>query len=107
MSVGPAKQREQARSKVPWPHAPLHRLDEAGVYIVTAGTYQKEHLFSDGPRLRMLHAALLTIADKHGVRLEAWAVFPNHYRRLARTDSHARPGQNDLFVQDRSSTGHR
>jgi putative transposase len=83
MSVGPAKQREQARSKVPWPHAPLHRLDEAGVYIVTAGTYQKEHLFSDGPRLRMLHAALLTIADKHGVRLEAWAVFPNHYHFVA------------------------
>ena len=66
-------------SKVPWPHAPVHRLDEAGVYIVTGGTYLKKHLFLDGPRLRMIHLALLTIAEEHGVQLEAWAVFPNHY----------------------------
>jgi putative transposase len=83
MSVGRSTKRSSQRSKLPWPHAPVHRLDEAGVYIVTAGTYQKEHLFSDGPRLRMLHAALLTIADQHGARLEAWAVFSNQYHFVA------------------------
>ena len=51
--------------------------------MVTAGTYDKEHLFRDGPRLRLLHDALLTIADRHGWRLEAWAVFPNHYHLVA------------------------
>jgi REP-associated tyrosine transposase len=67
----------------PWPRAPLHDLDEAGTYMITAGTYRKEPLFTDGPRLRMLRAALLTIADRHAWRLEAWAVFPNHYHFIA------------------------
>ncbi|WP_366755780.1 hypothetical protein [Thioalkalivibrio sp.] len=31
----------------------------------------------------MLHDALLVIADKHSWRLEAWAVFPNHYHFVA------------------------
>ncbi len=36
----------------------------------------------------MLHgAALLTIADRHGRRLEAWAVFPNHYHFIAASPS--------------------
>lgn len=66
-----------------WPHAPTHRLSETGVYMVTAGTYRKQRLFHDGPRLRMLHNALLTVADKHTWRLEAWTVFPNHYHFIA------------------------
>src|SRR5690348_17024590 len=28
-----------------WPHAPLHRLSDQGTFIVTAGTYNKEHYF--------------------------------------------------------------
>ena len=51
--------------------------------MVTAGTYLKAPLFGDGPRLRMLHDALLTLADRHDWRLEAWAVFPNHYHFVA------------------------
>ena len=27
-----------------WPHAPVHRLQEAGVFMVTAGTFRKAHL---------------------------------------------------------------
>ncbi|WP_435008752.1 REP-associated tyrosine transposase [Tundrisphaera lichenicola] len=74
---------ELPRSGLPWPRAPLHELDDAGTFMVTAGTYRKEPLFSDGPKLRMLHAALLTVADRHEWRLEAWAVFPNHYHFVA------------------------
>ncbi len=70
-------------SQAPWPHAPEHRLGEAGAYIVTAAAYQKAMLFADGPRLRMLHQALLSIAAEHGLRLQAWAVFPNHYHMVA------------------------
>jgi len=66
-----------------WPHAPVHHLTETGVYMVTAATYRKQRLFHDGRRLRMLHNALLAIADKHAGRLEAWSVFPNHYHFIA------------------------
>lgn len=67
----------------PWPHAPTHRLTETGTYMVTAGTYRKQRLFRDGPPLQMLHDALLTVADKYSWRLEAWAIFPNHYHFIA------------------------
>jgi putative transposase len=76
-------------SKVPWPHAPEHRLGEAGTFMVTAGTYQKEHFFNDGSRLRLLHNALLTITNRHEWRLEAWAVFPNHYHFVAHSPRNA------------------
>jgi putative transposase len=78
-----------SHTKVPWPHAPVHRLGEKGTFIVTTGTYNKEHLFTDGPRLRMLHEALLTIAHKHDWSLEAWAVFPNHYHFVAASPARA------------------
>ena len=68
---------------IAWPHAPTHRLTETGIYMVTAGTYRKQPLFRDAPRLRMLHDALLTVAANHGWRLEAWAVFQNHYHFVA------------------------
>jgi len=70
-------------STTPWPHAPTHRLALPGTFIVTAGTYRKEHFFRDGALLKMLHNALLTIAAQQGWQLEAWAVFPNHYHFVA------------------------
>jgi putative transposase len=51
--------------------------------MVTAGTWRKQAIFRDGAPLRMLHDALLVVADKHSWRLEAWAVFPNHYHFVA------------------------
>jgi putative transposase len=71
-----------------WPHAPLHRLSEQGTYIVTAGTYGKEHHFRGADRLDLLEAALLSGAKGAGWQLEAWAVFSNHYHFVG----HARPG---------------
>ena len=69
--------------KVPWPHAPVHRLSACGTYFLTAGTYQKEHFFQGPDRLRVLHRGLLTVARKFGWDLEAWAVFSNHYHFVA------------------------
>lgn len=57
-----------------WPHSPVHRLSEAGAYIVTAGTYHKELLFRSPERLRFLRDALLTLAKTYGWNLQAWAV---------------------------------
>jgi len=68
---------------VDWPHAPVHRLDEAGAFIVTAGTYRKEHFLRERERLSFLHDDLLTIAHEYGWRLQAWAVFSNHHHFVA------------------------
>ncbi len=65
--------------EVHWPHAPPHRLGEKGTYLVTAGTYQKRHHFAGAGRLQVLHRGLLAVAAESGWRLEAWAVFSNHY----------------------------
>jgi putative transposase len=72
-----------AEQKVPWPHAPSHRLSGSGTYFVTAGTYLKEHHFRRSTRLSVLHRGLLTVARDFGWQLEAWAVFSNHYHFIA------------------------
>jgi putative transposase len=69
---------------IDWPHAPLHRFESDGIYIVTAATLHKEHLFADDARLTLLERALLARAKRYQWQLEAWAVFPNHYHFLAR-----------------------
>lgn len=62
-----------------WPPAPSRRGLPPGAYIVTAGTYLKRpHLNSEEKldlHLRLLHDC----AIEFGWRLEAWAVFSNHY----------------------------
>ena len=70
---------EDRKIGIPWPHAPLHQLSEAGTFFVTAGTYLKQHHFRGRQRLELLHRGLLTVAEEFGWRLEAWAVFSNHY----------------------------
>lgn len=66
-----------------WPHAPLHRLSEAGTYFVTGATYQKQHFFRGAERLKHLQEVLLSVAAETGWTLEAWAVFSNHYHFVA------------------------
>lgn len=62
-----------------WPHAPCHRFNEIGTYMVTASTYQKEHLFKSREELDLLQEALFALSKKYEWKLEAWAIFPNHY----------------------------
>lgn len=69
-----------------WPHAPLHRLSEHGTFIVTGGTLLKEHYFRGPQRLDLLESTLLAILKDHGWRLEAWAVFSNHYHFVAHAE---------------------
>ncbi len=63
----------------PWPHAPPHFLAGPGTYMLTAATYGKQHWFRSRKRLRILTQSIHTHARDHGWRLEAWAVFSNHY----------------------------
>ena len=66
-----------------WPHAPVHYLGAQGAYIVTAATYQKHPFFTHSERLDLLQDALLELASRYQWRLQAWAVFPNHYHFVA------------------------
>jgi putative transposase len=67
----------------PWPHAPVHQLSVRGTYFVTGSTYLRAHHFRGKDRLGVLHRGLLTVARDFGWRLEAWAVFSNHYHFVA------------------------
>ncbi len=53
--------------------------------MVTSGTYQKEHFFRSRKRLRFLAALLLNEAARRGWKLEAWAVFSNHYHWIGKS----------------------
>ena len=75
--------RSEAPSK-DWPHAPVHRLSVNAVYILTAATLHKEHLFNSATQRDLLERLLLSQAKAHHWDLEAWAVFSNHYHFVAR-----------------------
>jgi len=75
--------------KTPWPHAPTHQLAERGTYFITASTYNHTHHFRGATRLGVLHRGLLTVTGQFGWRLEAWAVFSNHYHFVAHSPADA------------------
>jgi len=66
-----------------WPHAPAHRLQEGGAYIVTCGTYRREHFFRGPDRLSVVRDNLLRLASEFDWKLQAWVVFSNHYHFVA------------------------
>ena len=85
-----------------WPHSPVHRLSQAGAYMVTCGTLYKHHHFSGNKRLSFLCESLLAVAAKYGWNLQAWAVFSNHYHFVALSPPDAtnlRSFQNELHSQ--------
>ena len=53
--------------------------------MVTAATLNKNHLFADPGKLKLLEHYLLSLAKQYQWQLEAWAVFPNHYHFVARS----------------------
>jgi putative transposase len=80
----PSSGDQVTHSNKPWPHAPVHKMTERGVYFVTAGTLHKVHLFHDALRLDLLEFKLLTLALKYQWQIEAWTVFSNHYHVVCR-----------------------
>ena len=67
-----------------WPHAPIHRIDSSGIYMVTGATVHKEHVFTTAEKLSLVEEELLRLAKIYEWQLEAWAVFVNHYHFVAR-----------------------
>jgi len=47
-----------------WPHAPVHRLSENGIYMVTAGTLHKKRLFDSPTKLDLLERLILSLAKQ-------------------------------------------
>ena len=70
-----------------WPHAPSHRLAEHGAYMVTCGTYQKQHHLRSACRLSAFRDLLLNCAEEFGWELQAWAILSNHYHWVASSPS--------------------
>jgi putative transposase len=70
--------------------------------MVTAGTYQKRPFFRDPEHLKALHGGLLKYARKYHWRMEAWAVFPNHYHFVAHAPVDSENGATSLrnFLAD-------
>ena len=66
-----------------WPHAPVHRLAEQGAYMVTCGTYLKQHHLHSAARLSYFRDLLLQCAGEFGWKFQAWAVLSNHYHWIA------------------------
>ena len=63
----------------------MHQLGSAGVYFVTAATLYHAHHFKGKKRLAVLHRGVLKVAAEFGWRLEAWAIFSNHYHFVAQS----------------------
>ena len=64
--LGPA-----GRKMSEWPHSPMHRLAEAGVYRVTCGPYLKRHHFPEPLVFRRMVRAegeRVLLQDHHEVR---------------------------------------
>ena len=81
--------RHRLQNMPDWPHSPTHRVGAEGAYIVTAGTYQKQPFFRSAKRLTYLCESLLNLAASRGWKLEAWAIFPNHYHFVATSQENA------------------
>ncbi len=85
-SLKPIVNQDVSREPPPkdWPHAPVHRLSEHGIYIVTAGTLHKARLLNTPRKLNLVERLLLSLSKRHNWQLEAWAVMGNHYHFVAR-----------------------
>lgn len=84
-----------------WPHAPPHRLKDAGVYFVTARAAAQRHLLHT-PELRdWFTQTLASLAQRYGWTLEAWAVLSNHYHLVAHCPAPGEEGATSLspFLQ--------
>src|SRR5438128_440748 len=63
----------------------MHQLGSRGTYFVTASTLHHAHHFKGKKRLAVLHRGVFKVAAEFGWRLEAWAIFSNHYHFVAQS----------------------
>ena len=68
-----------------WAHGPIHKLDGRGVYMVTAGTYLKEHFVNTSDKLNLVQNTFFELSVKYGWQPQSWAFLINHYHFIARS----------------------
>ena len=72
-----------------WPHAPVHRFSDGGIYFVTGATLYKQHFFRRPRSLDALQELLFETAREQAVSLQAWCLFSNHYHLVATAEEGA------------------
>ena len=77
-----------------WPHAPMHSFSERGIYMVTAGTYRKQHILNSSEKRTIVRDLLFKYTEQHGWRLQAWAIMANHYHFVAVSPDNAQSLRN-------------
>lgn len=70
-----------------WHHSPTHIFNSLGSYIITGSTLHKAHFFHKPEYLNFLQNSIFDLALKYEWRLEAWAIFSNHYHFIAQSPS--------------------
>ena len=66
-----------------WPHAPPHRLEESGVYFVTARARNQHHILASDSMKSWFQECLFSVMNDYEWKLEAWAILSNHYHLIA------------------------
>lgn len=89
-----------------WPHAPVHKMDAGGIYMVTAGTYQKEHFLWEPATRTYFCSLLFETMLKYGFELQAWAVMSNHYHMIVQVPDQNTSLRTALSELHRSSALH-
>jgi len=69
-----------------WPHAPLHRFNDAGIYFITGATLHKQHFYRSPAALDLLQELLFSLARRYFCELQAWTLFSNHYHLVLVSD---------------------
>jgi putative transposase len=68
-----------------WPHSPCHRFEREGTYMITGATLHNQKFFNTNEQLGILQTALFELALHYNWKLEAWAIFSNHYHFIAQS----------------------
>lgn len=91
-----------------WPHAPPHRLKEAGVFFVTARAAHQHNLLSTAELRDWFQDSLFALAQHYGWTLEAWAILSNLYHFVAHSPPSGRRADSlSAFLQHLHSSATR
>ena len=68
-------------------HGPPHPIRDAGSYLITAATYEHQHILTTKERRTDFEARLLEQCQAMSAQVFAWIVLPNHYHVLLGVES--------------------
>lgn len=68
----------------------MHCITEQGVYMVTAGVYQKSMILNSPDKRSIVLSLLFRYAEQFRWHLQAWAIMGNHYHFVAVSPANAK-----------------